>query len=59
LGTQPTLGEMTRWVADIGGYTGKSSGGPPGIRVITRGFDRVEAAAVAVASLRKDRRSRG
>jgi hypothetical protein len=53
------FGEMTRWVADIGGYTGKSSGGPPGIRVIARGFERVEAAAVAIASLRKDRRTRG
>lgn len=59
LGAQPTLGEMTRWIADVGGYTGKSSGGPPGIRVITRGFDRVEAAALAIASVRKDRRSRG
>jgi hypothetical protein len=59
LGARPTLGEMTRWVADIGGYTGKSSGGPPGIRVIARGFERVEAAAVAVATLRKDRRTRG
>src|SRR5262249_14210269 len=46
LGATPTLGELTRWIADIGGYTGKSSGGPPGIRVITRGFERVEAAAV-------------
>jgi hypothetical protein len=59
MGARPTLGEMTRWVADIGGYTGKSSGGPPGIRVIARGFERVEAAAVAIASLRKDRRTRG
>jgi hypothetical protein len=59
LGARLTLGEMTRWVADIGGYTGKSSGGPPGIRVIARGFERVEAAAVAVATLRKDRRTRG
>jgi hypothetical protein len=50
---------MTRWIADIGGYTGKSFGGPPGIRVLTRGFERVEAAALAVASLRKDRRFRG
>jgi hypothetical protein len=58
-GARPTLGEMTRWVADIGGYTGKSSGGPPGIRVISRGFERVEAAAVAIASLRNDPTSRG
>ena len=59
LGATPTLGEMTRWVADVGGYTGKSSGGPPGIRVITRGFERVEAAAVAFASMRKARPSSG
>jgi hypothetical protein len=59
LGAQPTLGKVTRWIADVGGYTGKSSGGPPGIRVITRGFERVEAAALAIASVRKDRRSRG
>jgi hypothetical protein len=58
-GARPTLGEMTRWVADIGGYTGKSSGGPPGIRVLSRGFERVETAALAIASLRKDPRSRG
>lgn len=58
-GAHPTLGEMTRWIADIGGYTGKSSGGPPGIRVLSRGFDRVETAAVAIASLRKDPRTRG
>ncbi len=58
-GAKPTLGEMTRWVADIGGYTGKSSGGPPGIRVLSRGFDRVEAAAQAIATLRNDRNIRG
>jgi len=58
-GATPTLGEVTRWVADIGGYTGKSSGGPPGIRVLSRGFDRVEAAATAFANLRELSRIRG
>jgi hypothetical protein len=57
-GARPTLGEVTRWIADIGGYTGKSSGGPPGIRVLHRGFERVESAAIAIASIRKDQRSR-
>jgi len=56
LGATPTLGEMTRWVADLGGYTGKSSGGPPGIRVLSRGFDRVEAVALAISRLRNDPR---
>lgn len=59
LGATPTLGEITRWVADIGGYTGKSSGGPPGIRVLTRGFDRVESAALAISRLRNDPAFRG
>lgn len=34
----PTVGEAVRWVADIGGYTGKSSGGPPGAITIGRGL---------------------
>lgn len=58
-GATPTLGEVTRWIADIGGYTGKSSGGPPGIRVLSRGFDRVEAAAIAFANMRELSRIRG
>lgn len=55
----PTLGEMVRWIADLGGYIGKSSGGPPGIRVITRGFEKVAAAALAIATFRDHPRSRG
>lgn len=58
-GATPSLGEMTRWVADIGGYNGKSSGGPPGIRVLGYGLDRVTTAAIAIASVRKDPQSRG
>lgn len=57
-GATPTLGEMTRWVADLGGYTGKSSGGPPGTRVLAHGLERVTTAAIAVASLRNDPGSR-
>jgi Transposase DNA-binding/Transposase Tn5 dimerisation domain len=59
VGAMATLGEVTRWIADIGGYTGKSSGGPPGIRVIARGFERVEAAAQVFASFRNGAGSRG
>lgn len=59
LGATPTLGEVTRWVADLGGYTGKSSGGPPGIRVLARGFDRVETAALTISRLRNDPAFRG
>lgn len=44
-GQVPPLGEATRWIAELGGYTGKSSGGPPGIQVLTRGLQRIELLA--------------
>jgi hypothetical protein len=34
-----TVELATRWVADLGGYTGKSSGGPPGSMTIQRGLN--------------------
>ena len=37
-GTVPTVGQVVRWIADLGGYTGKSSGGPPGTKVLSRGM---------------------
>ena len=48
----PTLGRMVRWIAELGGYTGRSSGGPPGITVIRRGWEKV---AVAVEVLARQR----
>jgi hypothetical protein len=50
---------MTRWVAKLGGYTGKSSGGPLGIRVLGYGLERVMTAAIAIASIPNDPESRG
>ncbi|MBL8620472.1 MAG: IS4 family transposase [Myxococcales bacterium] len=52
VGADATVGQLVYWIADIGGYTGKSSGGPPGVRIITRGLERVAAAAAAVTALR-------
>jgi hypothetical protein len=43
--TIPTIGQATRWLADLGGYTGRSSGGPPGAITIKRGLDYVKPAA--------------
>jgi hypothetical protein len=48
-----TLSKVVRWIADLGGYTGKSSGGPPGQKVIARGLDQVVPAAKALQTLRK------
>jgi hypothetical protein len=48
-----SLALAVRWVADLGGYTGKSSGGPPGATTIGRGLERVIDAARIIAALRK------
>jgi len=44
----PTVGQMVRWLADLGGYTGKSSGGPPGAIVIARGLDKIQSAVTVL-----------
>jgi nucleotide-binding universal stress UspA family protein len=56
-GDTPTLRVMVNLVAVIGGYTGKSSGGPPGPTVIGRGLDKLatlaEGAALAEGPLHR------
>lgn len=47
----PTIGQAVRWIADLGGYTGKSSGGPPGSVTIGRGLARVLVAAEVLRAL--------
>ncbi len=51
---EPTIGEAVRWLADIGGYTGKSSGGPPGAVTIRRGLDYVRPIAHALEQLESE-----
>ena len=41
----PTLGQAIYWLAELGGYTGKSSGGPPGSITIRRGLEYIAPAA--------------
>lgn len=52
-GDELTLAQAVRLIADLGGYTGKSSGGPPGTRVIQRGLDRVLAGAALLEALQR------
>ncbi len=54
----PTIAEATRWIADLGGYTGKSSGGPPGSKTIARGLERVLLAAEIFEGLKSSGRMR-
>lgn len=39
-----TISQTVRLLADLGGYTGKSSGGPPGALVLSRGYKRLSEA---------------
>lgn len=50
----PTMAQALRWLADLGGYTGKSSGGPPGSITIGRGLKRVQEASVVVLAMRAE-----
>lgn len=52
LGDTPSLAEVVQLIAQVGGYTGKSSGGPPGATTIGRGLERITPAAAMVRHLR-------
>lgn len=52
-GTKVSIGQAVLWLAQIGGYTGKSSGGPPGAIVIRRGLERIQMLADFFANLAK------
>jgi hypothetical protein len=52
-GDSMTLREAVELIAQAGGYTGKSSGGPPGTITITRGFREVSAAAAVIERLKR------
>lgn len=51
---EPRLGETVEWIAELGGYTGRSSGGPPGPKVIARGLDRIQSLAEGLAIMNCD-----
>ena len=46
----PTIAQATLWIAELGRYTGKSSGGPPGTITISRGLAKLRAGADAIAA---------
>lgn len=52
----PSMAQAVRWIADLGGYTGKSSGGPPGSIVLTRGMLHLAAAVDGVLAMRRSRK---
>ena len=54
----PTVAKATTWLAELGGYTGKSSGGPPGTVTLSRGLLRMRAVADAIEVLTNEREKR-
>lgn len=52
-GQIPTLGEVTRWVAEIGGYMGSKNSPPPGATVLARGLEQIKVAAEVLAIQRQ------
>jgi hypothetical protein len=52
IGQIPPISLALRWIADLGGYTGKSSGGPPGSITIGRGLREIAPLASNLPALR-------
>lgn len=48
----PSMGQAMNWIADLGGYTGKASGGPPGSITLARGLERLRSAVQGVLAMR-------
>jgi hypothetical protein len=55
LGDTPSVGEVTRWIASLGGYMGSRNSPPPGTIVLRRGLERVQTAAATLAALREQK----
>jgi len=47
----PTIAQAVRWIADLGGYVGNKSSGPPGSTVLARGLERLTMAAEILEAL--------
>jgi hypothetical protein len=54
MGAELTIEQAVQLVAQLGGYTGKSSGGPPGSIVIGRGLDQITVGATVLAHTRSE-----
>lgn len=48
----PTLNDVVRLIAQVGGFLGRKGDGEPGAKTIWRGLDQVHAAAETLRALR-------
>jgi hypothetical protein len=51
--TPPTLNEVVRLIAKIGGFLGRRGDGEPGVKTIWKGLDQVHASAETLRALRE------
>jgi hypothetical protein len=51
--TPPTLNEVLRLIAQIGGFLGRKADGEPGVKTIWKGLDQVHASAETLRALRE------
>ena len=49
----PSIGQAVGWIAELGGYTGKSSGRPPGAQVLGRGLVKLSGATEMLVCLKE------
>jgi hypothetical protein len=54
----PSMAVAVRWLADLGGYTGKSSGGPPGSITIGRGLEMLAVGTQMLQAIRSSPKKR-
>jgi hypothetical protein len=51
--TPPTLNEVVRLIAQIGGFLGRKGDGEPGVKTIWKGLDQVHASAETLRAPRE------
>jgi len=55
----PTLGEAVKWIARLGGHLGRKSDGPPGLKTVWLGYQRICDAANIYQTINQENLGKG